>query len=89
MFVPLISRAVRPLSEDAGRLGTRVRRGQPAKRWEEGIADAKSCVEYQRISGFLRFPTRRKVKQKFNVKEVATLRPHEVQRFDELREFPT
>ena len=81
-FVPFISRAIHPLSDEAGRLGTRARRGQPAKRWEEGASDAREYVQNERISRPLRLPTR-KTKQKFMVKHVASVTPEELQRFDD------
>ena len=61
--------------------------GQPAKRWEEAVSDARSYNEHEWITGLLRFPSKRKAKQKYMVKEVATLTPDQLQQFDDVGDF--
>ena len=85
--MPRLSFASNPFTEHAGRLGTRVKRGQPAKRWEDSIFDARTYVTDERTSGLLRYPSKRKTKQKYRVKEVLSLSHSQVNRFDELADL--
>ena len=85
--MPLLSWAAHPLTEEAGRLGTRSRRGHPAKRWEEAVPEARSYAANEGVTGLLRSATRRKKKQRFMVKEVTSLSPAEIQGFDDVSDF--
>ena len=80
--------AARPLTEEAGRLGTRARQGRPANRWEASVSVARQQVEYGRIAGLLSAALKgKKTKQKYTVKKVVTLTPSQLQQFDDVRDF--
>ena len=85
--MPFLSMAARPLTEEAGRLGTRAGPGRPAKRWEQGVSDARAYVEYERIAGLLRVTAKAKAKQKYLVKEVVSLTPGQLQQFDDVGDY--
>ena len=51
MFVPRRSTAVNPFTAAAGRLGTRMRRGGPSRRWEDAIHDAQEYIDNERLTG--------------------------------------
>ena len=85
-YVPLISSAVNAFTADAGRLGTRTRRGPPVKRWEDGVRDARTYVENERMTGLLKFPTRRRAPQNVTIKTVEAMTIEQLDRFDVIQE---
>ena len=81
-FVPRRSHAAYPFTAEAGRLATRARRGGPSRRWEDSITDARTYVDSARLTGILRFSSRRKSAQRYSVKSVQTLSAEQLERFD-------
>ena len=79
--VPRRSTAVNPFTVDAGRLGTRARRGGPSRRWEDAIGDARAYIDAERLTGILKF-SRRKNAQRFCVNIVQTLRSEQLELLD-------
>ena len=85
-FVPTVSSAINPFTIEAGRLGTRRRRGGPHRRWEDSVHDARLYVESERLTGLLKFGRERKSAQKYSVKAVATLTGEQLERFDGMKD---
>ena len=84
-FVPIRSTAPSPFTSEAGRLGTRNRRGGPHRRWEDAVGDARCYVEQERLTGLLKFGRRdKKSGQRFTVKAVTSC---ELERFEELSDY--
>jgi hypothetical protein len=74
-----------PFTENAGRLGTRDRRGGPTRRWRDAVSDAQIYVEQNRsTSQMLR--KAEKADQKYRVKDVASLTGAALDTFDSLEE---
>ena len=86
-FVPIRSIASNPFTSEAGRLGTRSRRGGPHRRWEDAVGDARYYVEQERLTGLLNFSRGQKSTQKFTVKAVTSLLSDELERFDDAADF--
>ena len=82
-YVPSQSSSSNPFTADAGRLGTRSRRGGPHRRWEDAVADARMYVEQDRLTGLLKL-RERKAAQKFVVKVTTTLGPADMERLDDV-----
>ena len=81
-YVPRTPTTATCFTVDAGRLGTRARRGGPSRRWEDAIRDAQEYVDSARLNGILKFSSWRKTAQRFSVKLVQTLSPHQLALFD-------
>ena len=85
-FVPRFSVALNPFTAEAGRLATRARRGGPSRRWEDSVRDAQAYIEVERLTGLLKFATKRKATQKYATKTVQTLSLDQLERFDDIDE---
>ena len=82
MFVPRRSTAVNPFTAAAGRLGTRMRRGGPSRRWEDAIHDAQEYIDNERLTGSLQFSSRRRTVQRYDVKSIQSLSLEQFERLD-------
>ena len=81
-YVPAVSAATNPFTEYAGRLGTRCRRGGPARRWADAVSDAQVyCEQHRQIS--LQLEKGQKADQKYHAVLVASLSGPALETFDE------
>jgi hypothetical protein len=82
-YVPAVSAATNAFTELAGRLGTRARRGGPARRWHEAVADAQVYAEQHRLTSLL-LKKGAKADQKFHAIRVSSLSGTALVRFEKL-----
>ena len=57
------------------------------RRWEDAVHDAQDYVASERLTGVLKYRSRRKTEQRFVVKTVQTLSTEQLEQFDDTHEL--